>query len=805
MLFYLNIISTLLALNLVSLNANEISVAQEILHGIERASTPLRSTTLADVSSLPALLQDYLHDLHDALRKVNTSATNQQECMIFGLAYEYALRLLPERSPNLDVWNALTLGPNCGAMPPPTAEALGIPSPWPPSSHSFSQTAGPMFYVSPSGADSNDGSEAFPFATISHAVDTSRSARAPGSGPVTIILRGGVHILSDTISLDTRDQYLSILNYPGEAAWVSGGSALANLIWNPVNVTAGGANIYSAHVSSPPTYVTSLNTVAADGSPSKRLYRAQYPNFNPEWHSTGACDPTRSRECLERFNSSPVLQTHFQRQQKIEKRAENVRKDLPIFPEIVSIDYKDPGILLWEKPNRFPTPQTFFHDLKGLGLKNNSAMDNYNLYSAGRGGACGLWTNAWSEDSSYGWDYHCGNVTDGGWEEVDELMNSFGILNIPVGMVYDSNILPNFKNWNLNLDPTQRVNGAAVLNVWMTQGWFNNFFYVTNHSVVNSSAGELSFLADDKIYPLGGWQGGRHWQTQDSFTTGGHDGPLLGNFISVSNVFEELDTYDEYFYDVMTQTLYVFYNASDTENGNPQAPPPTGLVLMAPQLEVFFNLSSGASDITISGLGFRDQRVSVLDNWVVPSGGDWGLRPFGLINLKDTDRITISNSLFKRTDSNAVFLGGRNRNATILNSECVWLGMNCVASLGETVQDDATGGEQPWGTVLSGIVAHELALIEKQSSAYFLGRTPLSRVENCLFYNGPRAMININDHLGGGNNFTSSLLFNSCRESGKSFDFFLTLFFLLEFSLTFSSSSSLSFLDRRPRSYEQLA
>ena len=605
--------------------ASSLEVAQEILQGIERSSTSLRSTTLAEISSLPSQLQEYLINLHETLR-VNTSATNQQECMIFGLAYEYALRLLPERAPNLDVWTALTLGPNCGASPPPSAAELGIPNPWPPASKlsiiSAGSSAGPMFYVSPSGADSNDGSEAHPFATVSHAVDSSRSARAPGTGPVTIVLRGGIHILSETISLDTRDQFLSITNYPGEAAWVSGGSALANLIWNPVNVTTGGANVYAAHISSPPTYLTGLNTVASDGSPSKRLYRAQYPNFNPEWHSVGACDPTRSPECNERINSSPLLQTHLQRRQKIEKRADDVQKDLPAWPEIVNIDYKDPGILLWEKPNLFQTPQTFYHDLKGLGLKNNSAMDNYNLYSAGRGGACGLWTNAWSEDSSYGWDYHCGNVTDGGWENVDELMQTFGILNIPVGMVYDSTILPNFHNWKLNIDPSQRVNGAAVLNVWMTQGWFNNFFYVTNHSIINATAGELSFLADDKIYPLGGWQGGRHWQTQDSFTTGGHVGPLLGNFISVSNVFEELDTYDEYFYDVMTQTLYVYYNASDTETGNPQAPPPTGLVLMAPQLEVFFNISSGASDITINGLGFRDQRISVLDNWVVPSGGE---------------------------------------------------------------------------------------------------------------------------------------------------------------------------------------
>ena len=98
-------------------------------------------------------------------------------------------------------------------------------------------------------------------------------------------------------------------------------------------------------------------------------------------------------------------------------------------------------------------------------------MTNYNLYSTGRGGACGLWTNFWGPESSYGWDYHCGNVTDGGWEEVDELMQSIGQLNMPVGLMFDTAQLPNVAAWKLNLDPTQRTNGAAVVNVWMTQGW----------------------------------------------------------------------------------------------------------------------------------------------------------------------------------------------------------------------------------------------------------------------------------------------------------------------------------------------
>ena len=388
------------------------------------------------------------------------------------------------------------------------------------------------------------------------------------------------------------------------------------------------------------------------------------------------------------------------------------------------------------------------------------------MFATGRGGACGLWTNFWGADTSFGWDYHCGNVSAGGWEEVDKLMNTDGILNIPVGMVVDSTKLPNVAAWKLNLDAAQRTNGASIVNVWMTQGWFNNMFYVTGQSVVNTTASMLSMLADDGHYPAGGWQGGRHWQTQDSFSTGGHDGPLLGGAWYVSNVAQELDAWDEYFFDPSTNVLTLFYNASDTQHGKSDSPPPPELVLMAPQLEVFFNLSSGASDITIHGLGFRDQRFSYMDPWVVPSGGDWGLRPAGAVSLVDTERVTLSSLLFVRTDANAVYLGGRNRNASILDSEFAWLGMNAVASLGLTQQDDATAGEQPWGTLLSGLVVREIGLYEKQSSAYFLGRTPLSRLEASLFYNGPRAMVNVNDHLGGGNNFTTSVMFNTCRESG---------------------------------------
>lgn len=740
------------------------AAALELAGSRARASTP--RLVPVPVSELPEALRAYLATLHAFTATASPAGLGTvqtaQDCQAFALAYEYALRLQPSRAPAQDVFDALRLGPDCGASPPPTAASLGLAPAWPRAANATSIAAGPIFYVDYAhGDDAQAGTPAAPFKTIARGVAATRSARAPGAGPAAVLLRGGVHELGATVDLDSRDAGLTVAAAPGEGAWVSGGARVGPLAWAPVNVSADTrANVWRATVVAPPTYMTGLLTVGAGGAPTKRLFRAQFPNFNPEMHATGACGggarAAAMPECVALAASSPFLR-------HMGARIAAAGGDAWAATGGERGVEGDPAVLAWLKPANFSRPEVFFNDLKGKNLKNDSAMDGYNLYSTGRGCACGLWTNAWPRESSYGWDYHCGNVTSGGWEEVDELMQTIGQLNIPTGLLFDPTALPNMAAWHLNTNPAQRINGAAVINVWMTQGWFNNLFYVTGQRTVNASAFALDMIADDGHYPSGGWQGGRHWQTRCSFEGCGPGGALLGGAWWVENVAQELDAPDEYFYDPATSTLTVYYNASDTADGEPWAPPPPDLIFMAPQLEVFFNITEGADDITLDGLGFRDQRASLMDPWVVPSGGDWGLRPFGAVNIDGAARCTVSNALFLRTDANAVFIGGRARNASVLDSEFAWLGMSAVASLGRSEQDDATGGEQPWGTLLSGLLAHELALYEKQSSAYFLGRTPLSRLEGSIFFNGPRAMVNENDHLGGGNNFTTSLMFNSCR------------------------------------------
>jgi len=47
-----------------------------------------------------------------------------------------------------------------------------------------------------------------------------------GTPPSAIVLRAGTYFLKATLMLDARDSGLVIQNYPGEAAWLSGGVPL---------------------------------------------------------------------------------------------------------------------------------------------------------------------------------------------------------------------------------------------------------------------------------------------------------------------------------------------------------------------------------------------------------------------------------------------------------------------------------------------------------------------------------------------------------------------------------------------------
>lgn len=81
----------------------------------------------------------------------------------------------------------------------------------------FPGTGAVLFVDYANGADSNDGSQAKPFKTISKAVATAEGM-SPG---VTINLRAGTHYVLDTVQFSAKASSVTIQNYNGESAhWI---------------------------------------------------------------------------------------------------------------------------------------------------------------------------------------------------------------------------------------------------------------------------------------------------------------------------------------------------------------------------------------------------------------------------------------------------------------------------------------------------------------------------------------------------------------------------------------------------------
>lgn len=95
-----------------------------------------------------------------------------------------------------------------------------------------------VFYVAPDGNDTNDGSLAHPFRTLTAARDAVRSINNDMSGDITIYLRGGDYRITEPVVFDARDSgtnghYIHYQAYEGETPVLNGASTVTG--WTKYN------------------------------------------------------------------------------------------------------------------------------------------------------------------------------------------------------------------------------------------------------------------------------------------------------------------------------------------------------------------------------------------------------------------------------------------------------------------------------------------------------------------------------------------------------------------------------------------
>ena len=168
------------------------------------------------------------------------------------------------------------------------------------------------------------------------------------------------------------------------------------------------------------------------------------------------------------------------------------------------------------------------------------------------------------------------------------------------------------------------------------------------------------------------------------------------------------------------------------------------------------------------GCGFprTGSRTQFFDPHGVPSGGDWALQRDAALFFEGTTGMSMRECTVTRVDGNAVMLSGFNRRAVIADNEFTWIGDSVIASWGHTKEvegvegNDGTNGEQPRGTQIVRNLVHENGFFSKQASPYFQAKAAQTLLADNIFFNGPRAGVNINDGFAGNNLMEGNLVLN---------------------------------------------
>ncbi|CAF4219129.1 unnamed protein product, partial [Adineta steineri] len=298
---------------------------------------------------------------------------------------------------------------------------------------------------------------------------------------------------------------------------------------------------------------------------------------------------------------------------------------------------------------------------------------------------------------------------------------------VPRGFTVKNDALPHIRNWS---EPT-----SGCVHTFHSGYWGGWIFEIAS---INSTENTIMF-------GQGGFQEAR--------------GSDSGGAFYIANIFEELDSPNEWFLDKETRTIYFMPNQTMPE------------VFVASQISCLISMSGGSiensvNNIAIQGLVLTETSHTYMKDFMVPSGGDWSVHRGGTIYLTNTKQISITHNLFTQLGSNGIALIDYNYLTSITLNEFVWLADSAIILVGSTNGIDGFSvASQPANILIQSNLIHETGIYVKQSSPVLIAVSRNISVIGNLMFNIPRAAININDGFYGNHTLSWNVMFNTVRET----------------------------------------
>ena len=320
------------------------------------------------------------------------------------------------------------------------------------------------------------------------------------------------------------------------------------------------------------------------------------------------------------------------------------------------------------------------------------------------------------------------------------------------GTINRFNTTYNYPFWNTNVPMGLYFDSTALKHSW--------------------SHPETGVLHTFHYYGWGGWQ----FQIADlnrsdpnmstiHFSRGGFQEARGSNSIGrrpfyVENIYEELDSPNEWFLDESTGTLYLYPDNKTNIN----AIHVVGAVSEF-ALNIVGSQANPVHDVVFRGLTFTHTATTYMSSYEVPSGGDWALHRGATVFVDGAERVTITECTFDQTGGNAIVFSNFVRSSAVMGCEFYACGDSAVVLVGSTDLFNGTRGSYPAYNLIERNHMHEIGIFGKQTSGYFKGIARANIVKENVIYNGPRAGVNFNDGFAGGEVLEGNLVFNMVRET----------------------------------------
>ncbi|SHF29808.1 PDZ domain-containing protein [Pedobacter caeni] len=274
--------------------------------------------------------------------------------------------------------------------------------------------------------------------------------------------------------------------------------------------------------------------------------------------------------------------------------------------------------------------------------------------------------------------------------------------------------------------------------------------------------------ADGKLKLEGGFQNNRQMGMHDKYRY-------------VENVFEELDTLGEWYFNKREKMLY-FYPRKGTDLSKAR--------VEVPQLKSLFEFRGTAEqpvkNIRIEGMELSHTLRTFMETKEPLLRSDWTIYRGGAVVMEGAEQVVVKECFFNTVGGNAVFMSNYNRNNLVSGCHIAFAGASGVCFVGDPkavrspsfeygqfvpLKDiDRKPGPQtnnyPSDCTVENTLMYGLGSVEKQVAGVEISMSMDIKVSHNTIYDVPRAGINVSEGTWGGHLIEYNDVYNTVLESG---------------------------------------